>query len=62
MTTPTTVPMVTIPEEEYKRLLADSEWLFCLEDAGVDNWSGIDYAASLRIALRADKKLGAKND
>lgn len=26
----------------------DAEWLSCLEDAGVDNWSGIDYAHDLR--------------
>ena len=29
--------------QEEKDLL----WLQCLEDAGVDNWSGIDYAKEL---------------
>jgi hypothetical protein len=39
--------MVTIPREEYERLLARARWLDCLEAAGVDNWQGIDEA--LRI-------------
>lgn len=35
--------------EDEKSLL----WLACLEDAGVDNWSGIDYARELfRDALK----------
>lgn len=25
----------------------DSEWLSCLESAGVDNWSGYDYAREM---------------
>lgn len=25
----------------------DSNWLGCLENAGVDNWQGIDFAAEL---------------
>lgn len=29
---------VTISEKEYKRLLADSEFLQRLHEAGVDNW------------------------
>jgi hypothetical protein len=31
-------------EESSERSL----WLMCLEDAGVDNWSGIDFAHDLR--------------
>jgi hypothetical protein len=38
---------VTISKVEYQRLLADSEWLQCLKDAGVDNWSGYDFACDL---------------
>lgn len=35
---------VTIPQEEYDELL-DREWkLTCLENAGVDNWDGYDWA------------------
>lgn len=32
---------------EYMELLEESEWLMCLEQAGVDNWSGYDYAKEL---------------
>lgn len=38
---------VTITKEEYERLQRDSLWLQCLESAGVDNWSGYDYAQEL---------------
>jgi hypothetical protein len=38
---------VTISLREYNELLEASRWLQCLEDAGVDGWSGIDYAQSL---------------
>ncbi|OUA16753.1 hypothetical protein BK776_30820 [Bacillus thuringiensis serovar aizawai] len=31
---------VTISRAEYLRLLEDSEFLSCLEAAGVDNWGG----------------------
>ena len=30
--------------DEYEQLKKDQEWLRCLEAAGVDNWSGYDYA------------------
>lgn len=42
MTTET--PMITITMAEYDRLVKDSEWLECLEAAGVDNWDGWDEA------------------
>lgn len=38
---------VTIPKSEYDRLVKDSEWLSCLEAAGVDNWSGYDCALDI---------------
>lgn len=38
---------VTITRKEYDRLVKDSEWLSCLEAAGVDNWEGYDYAIEM---------------
>lgn len=35
---------VTITQEEYESLLADSRMLTALENAGVDNWEGYEYA------------------
>ena len=35
---------VTISKKLYNSLLDDHFMLCCLEDAGVDNWSGYDYA------------------
>jgi len=34
--------------EELKQADKDLNWLECLESAGVDNWSGIDFAHELR--------------
>ncbi len=41
------VEMVTIPKSEYEELVSKSTWLSCLEDAGVDNWTGIDHAKEM---------------
>lgn len=38
---------ITIPIEEYKFLKESALWLTCLENAGVDNWEGWDYACDL---------------
>ena len=38
---------VTIKKSEYEELLKDSNWLACLEAAGVDNWQGYDYAREM---------------
>jgi len=38
---------VTISRSEYDSLLEDSRWLQALENAGVDNWPGIDFAREL---------------
>lgn len=38
---------VTITKEEYESLKEDQLWLQCLENAGVDNWEGYDYAREL---------------
>jgi len=35
---------VTIPVVEHERLLAADRKLEALENAGVDNWDGYDYA------------------
>lgn len=42
--------MVTIAKSEYEDLKADSKWLQALEDAGVDNWEGIDHARDMHDA------------
>lgn len=38
---------VTISLSEYESLKEDARWLQALENAGVDNWSGIDFAREL---------------
>lgn len=38
---------VTITQKEYKRLKKKALWLSCLENAGVDNWDGYDYAQEI---------------
>ena len=43
---------VTITKEEYEDLLENRGFLVALCNAGVDNWSGYDYAISLLEAWR----------
>jgi hypothetical protein len=38
---------ITISKKEYEELLEDQKLLRCLQDAGVDNWSGYDYAMEM---------------
>ena len=38
---------ITISKKEYEELLEDQKLLQCLQDAGVDNWSGYDYAMEM---------------
>ena len=38
---------ITISMDVYNSLVEDSQWLASLENAGVDNWSGIDFAQDL---------------
>lgn len=33
--------------DQLKGIARDLAWLACLEDAGVDNWSGIEFAGDL---------------
>lgn len=40
---------ITITVAEYEDLLDRSEWLGFLEEAGVDNWEGINWAHELRL-------------
>lgn len=39
---------IVISVSEYEQLRKDSDWLACLEAAGVDNWQGIDQAIDLQ--------------
>ncbi len=45
---------VTISKKEYESLKEDARWLQCLENAGVDNWQGIDYAYDLKREMEED--------
>jgi hypothetical protein len=42
--------MITISKEEYDELVEAASWLSTLEDAGVDNWEGIEFAQELHQA------------
>lgn len=46
---------ITVTLKEYKQLKEDSDWLQCLEAAGVDNWSGMEYAIQLRRENEEDE-------
>jgi len=46
---------ITITKKEYSDLKRKALWLHCLEDAGVDNWSGIDFAYDLKDELNEKK-------
>lgn len=45
---------VSISKKEYSRLLQQDEWVSCLDQAGVDNWEGIDYAIELYDQYQQD--------
>lgn len=38
---------VTIPQDEYNKMLERLMWLDALEAAGVDNWEGHDVALEI---------------
>jgi hypothetical protein len=38
---------VMITREHFDRLKGDEAWRVAMENAGVDNWSGYDYAMEL---------------
>ncbi len=39
---------ITLLKSEYEDMRMSLDWLACLENAGVDNWSGYEYALELR--------------
>jgi hypothetical protein len=45
---------VTISKKEYDSLVRRSNWLECLEDAGVDNWQGIEFAIDFKYERYGD--------
>lgn len=38
---------IVITQKEYDDLIEDQQWLNCLQNAGVDNWDGFDFAKEL---------------
>lgn len=38
---------VAVDAKEYDEMIDRLFWLDCLEDAGVDNWSGIEFAREM---------------
>lgn len=38
---------ITVSLKHYNSLVSRNNWLYALEDAGLDNWAGIDYAYEL---------------
>lgn len=47
---------ITITVKEYETLKNDALWVQCLEEAGVDNWAGIDFAYEIR-SERVEKEV-----
>jgi hypothetical protein len=45
---------VTISKKEYESLKENARWLQCLENAGVDNWPGIEFAYELKQEAKED--------
>lgn len=39
--------IITISLKEYESLLDSQRWVDALENAGVDNWEGYDFAVEL---------------
>lgn len=48
--------MITITLMEYHRLKKQVSWLECLEDAGVDNWEGIEEAIDIHRERFGDEE------
>ncbi len=48
--------MVEIAEERYNDLLDSEMWLIAYENAGVDNWDGIDYAVDLYLEMKGEEE------
>ncbi len=45
---------VTVSRKEYDDMQDRLRWLDALEEAGVDNWGGIDFAHELRAEAEAE--------
>jgi hypothetical protein len=43
---------ICITIKEYNQLLDRNEWLCCLEEAGVDNWSGFSVAQDMLSEIK----------
>jgi hypothetical protein len=50
---------ITITKSEYLELKKDAAKLACLEEAGVDNWEGYDFAME---NMPEDDEFGEDND
>jgi len=46
---------ITITVKEYKRLKDTLRWVKCLEEAGVDNWEGMDDAIEIEERRMAEE-------
>lgn len=46
--------MIKITQEAWEEIQDQLLWLEALEDAGVDNWEGIDEAHSIYEELKGD--------
>lgn len=46
--------MITITEKEYDSLIENSMRLESLENAGVDNWVGYDFAREIYQEIKAE--------
>jgi len=58
----TDMEMVLVTEKEYKSLLGSQAMLTALEDAGVDNWDGIDFAYESLDEIRAELGLEKEDE
>lgn len=45
---------VTISKEDYDKLLDERMWLIAIRDAGVDNWSGYEYAYDAYFEMKKE--------
>lgn len=47
---------VTISKQEYDKLVEDSNFLECLQQAGVDNWDGYNFAREEFVARYGEEE------
>ncbi len=46
--------MVTITEERYNDLLESEMWEIALDQAGIDNWDGYEYARECYAEMKGE--------